>query len=223
MPRRGSRCSTSSCAAGTTAPASRIASSCSPTTTRSTSTASRARDGVRSFLQSRGIDLPMGSADDSPEDETIYGLGLRKNDLVLKLIHDEGVEPYQGSVRSSKRRGTQGLRRAVVSSSANCQGRARSRPASRICSRCGSTASSPSASTSPGKPAPDTFLAGGQGARRRARPGGGVRGRGGRRRGGPRRALRLGRRGRPHRPRRALRAHGADVVVQDLAELLERP
>ena len=56
------------------------------------------RDGVQSFLESRGIDLPMGSPEDSPDDATIYGLGLRKNDIVLKLIHDEGVEPYEGSV-----------------------------------------------------------------------------------------------------------------------------
>ena len=55
------------------------------------------RDGVQSFLESRGIDLPMGSPQDSPDDETIYGLGFRKNDIVLKMIHDEGVEPYEGS------------------------------------------------------------------------------------------------------------------------------
>ncbi|MGA8720806.1 MAG: HAD family hydrolase [Solirubrobacteraceae bacterium] len=56
-------------------------------------------DGVRSFLQSRNIDLPEGSPTDTPDDETIYGLGLRKNELVTALIHDEGVEPYEGSVR----------------------------------------------------------------------------------------------------------------------------
>jgi beta-phosphoglucomutase-like phosphatase (HAD superfamily) len=49
------------------------------------------RDGVRSFLESRAIEFPLGSAEDPPGDDTIYGLGLRKNDLVLRLIHDEGV------------------------------------------------------------------------------------------------------------------------------------
>ena len=43
-------------------------------------------DGVRSFLQSRGIELPEGSDDDPPEAETIHGIGNRKNELVLKLI-----------------------------------------------------------------------------------------------------------------------------------------
>ncbi len=78
-------------------------------------------DGVQSFLESRGIELPMGSPEDSPDDETIYGLGLRKNDIVLKLIHDEGVEPYEGSVRYVERARDAGLRRAVVSSSTNCK------------------------------------------------------------------------------------------------------
>src|SRR3954471_19704231 len=51
-------------------------------------------DGVRSFLDSRGIELPQGTPDDPPGAETVDGLGNRKNDLVLKLIHDEGVTPY---------------------------------------------------------------------------------------------------------------------------------
>lgn len=78
------------------------------------------RDGVRSFLESRGIELPLGTPDDAPDAETIYGLGLRKNDIVLKLIHDDGVEPYEGSVRFVKAAREHGLRRAVVSSSTNC-------------------------------------------------------------------------------------------------------
>jgi beta-phosphoglucomutase-like phosphatase (HAD superfamily) len=57
------------------------------------------RDGIRSFLASREIDLPLGTPDGSPDDQTIYGLGLRKNDLVTALIHNDGVEPYEGSVR----------------------------------------------------------------------------------------------------------------------------
>jgi beta-phosphoglucomutase family hydrolase len=78
-------------------------------------------DGVRSFLESRGIKLPEGSPDDPPDRETVCGIGNRKNDLVLKLIKEQGVEPYEGSVRFVKAARDAGLRRAVVSSSANCK------------------------------------------------------------------------------------------------------
>jgi len=78
-------------------------------------------DGVRSFLQSRGITLPEGSPDDSPDAETVCGIGNRKNDLVLAMIKRDGVEPYDGSVRYLKAARDAGLRRAVVSSSANCK------------------------------------------------------------------------------------------------------
>lgn len=76
-------------------------------------------DGVQSFLQSRGIDLPEGSDDDPPDAETIHGIGNRKNELVLKLIHDDGVQPYEGSVRYVKAAADAGVPRAVVSSSTN--------------------------------------------------------------------------------------------------------
>ncbi len=78
-------------------------------------------DGVRSFLQSRGIELPEGTPTDPPDAETICGIGNRKNDLVLELIRKDGVEPYEGSVRFAKAARDAGLRRAVVSSSANCK------------------------------------------------------------------------------------------------------
>jgi beta-phosphoglucomutase family hydrolase len=78
-------------------------------------------DGVRNFLKSRGIDLPEGRPDDSPDKETICGIGNRKNDLVLKLIKENGVEAYEGSVRYVKAARDAGLHRAVVSSSANCR------------------------------------------------------------------------------------------------------
>jgi beta-phosphoglucomutase family hydrolase len=78
-------------------------------------------DGVRSFLASRGIELPEGAPSDPPEAETICGIGNRKNDLVLQLIRNDGVEPYEGSVRFAKAARDAGLRRAVVSSSANCK------------------------------------------------------------------------------------------------------
>ena len=76
---------------------------------------------MRSFLASRGIELPEGTPNDPPDAETICGIGNRKNDLVLALIKKDGVEPYEGSVRFAKAARDAGLRRAVVSSSANCR------------------------------------------------------------------------------------------------------
>jgi beta-phosphoglucomutase-like phosphatase (HAD superfamily) len=78
-------------------------------------------DGVRSFLASRGIQLPEGSPDDPPEAETVNGLGNRKNELVLRLIRERRVRPYEGSVRYLEAVRAAGLRTAVVSSSANCR------------------------------------------------------------------------------------------------------
>jgi beta-phosphoglucomutase family hydrolase len=78
-------------------------------------------DGVRSFLASRGIELPEGGPDDPPSAETVVGLGLRKNEIVLRLIHERGVEAYPGSVRYLEAARDAGLRRAVVSSSTNCR------------------------------------------------------------------------------------------------------
>ena len=48
-------------------------------------------DGTRSFLQSRGIALPEGNADDEPEAETVHGLGNRKNEIVLRRLREAGV------------------------------------------------------------------------------------------------------------------------------------
>jgi len=78
-------------------------------------------DGVRAFLASRGIDLPEGERDDAPSAETVHGLGNRKNELVQRLIREQGVEPYEGSVRYLRAAQAAGLRRAVVSSSRNCR------------------------------------------------------------------------------------------------------
>jgi beta-phosphoglucomutase family hydrolase len=76
-------------------------------------------DGVRDFLRSRGIALPGGTPGDPPAAETVFGLGNRKNELLLKRIHDDGVEVYEGSVRFLQAVRQAGFRRAVVSSSAN--------------------------------------------------------------------------------------------------------
>jgi beta-phosphoglucomutase family hydrolase len=77
-------------------------------------------EGVQSFLVSRKIDLPRGEPTDSPDAETVDGLGNRKNEIVLQLIREQGVEAYEGSVKYVKAARDAGLHRAVVSSSTNC-------------------------------------------------------------------------------------------------------
>src|SRR4051812_954381 len=78
-------------------------------------------DGVRAFLAARGIALPEGATSDPPDAETVAGIGNRKNDLVLALIRERGVEAYPGSVRLVEAARAAGMRTAVVSSSANCR------------------------------------------------------------------------------------------------------
>jgi beta-phosphoglucomutase family hydrolase len=78
-------------------------------------------EGVQSFLASRGIELPRGVPNDPPQAETVDGLGNRKNEIVLRLIREHGVEPYEGSVKYVHAAKEAGLRRAVVSSSTNCR------------------------------------------------------------------------------------------------------
>jgi beta-phosphoglucomutase family hydrolase len=79
----------------------------------------RREDGVRSFLRSRGIELPDGDPDDPPDAETIAGLGNRKNDMFQQVLHDDGIEAFSGSRRYLEAVTAAGLGVAVVSSSAN--------------------------------------------------------------------------------------------------------
>jgi beta-phosphoglucomutase family hydrolase len=178
-------------------------------------------EGTRSFLASRGITLPDGGRDDPADAQTVHGLSNRKNALVLQHIREEGVEAYDGSVRYVRAVRDAGLRRAVVSSSANCRDvlvaagieslfeyRIDGIVAEREHLR--------------GKPEPDTFLAGARAlgllpaeaavfedalagvAAGRAGAFGYVVG--------------VDRAGQAD----ALRKHGADIVVADLAELMDR-
>lgn len=179
-------------------------------------------DGVRSFLESRGIRLPDGHPDDPPGAETVAGLGNRKNRLVLRLLRERGIRPYEGSVRYLRAARDAGLRRAVVSSSKNCRAVLQ---AARIEDLLEVRVDGVAAEREHlrGKPAPDTFAA----AARRL----GVE---------PARAavfedalagVEAGRAGRfgvvvgvdRLGQADALRAHGADLVVSDLADLLARP
>lgn len=76
-------------------------------------------DGVRSFLASRGIELPDGTPADEPTDETVSGLGNRKNVDFERILQDEGVEPYPGSVALVEALVERGTKMAIVSSSRN--------------------------------------------------------------------------------------------------------
>jgi beta-phosphoglucomutase family hydrolase len=177
-------------------------------------------DGVQSFLAARGIELPHGDPSDPPDAETIDGLGNRKNELVLKLIREHGVEAYEGSVRYLQAAEEAGLRRAVVSSSANCrdvleaagiEGYLEVRMDGVVAER----------EHLKGKPAPDTYLkaaemlgsAPGQSAVFEDALAGVESGRAG----NFGFVVGVDRVGQAD----ALREHGADVAVKDLAELLD--
>lgn len=177
-------------------------------------------DGVREFLSSRGITLPDGEPDDDPEKLTVHGLGNRKNRRLLQIIDERGVSPYPGSVRYLQAARDAGLAIGVVTSSAN---------GAKVLDAAGLTPFVQARIDGldierdklRGKPAPDSFLAGARAL--------GVE---------PVNAavfedalagVQAGRAGGfgyvvgVNRANQAdeLRAHGADVVVNDLADLLE--
>jgi beta-phosphoglucomutase family hydrolase len=178
-------------------------------------------DGVRDFLASRGIKLPEGTDDDEPGNDTIHAVAERKNRDVLQRIKTDGVKVFPGSLAYLKAATESGLRRVVVSSSANTADvLAVTGLGAYVEDRVdGVTIKSTGMA---GKPAPDSFLAGAQRV--------GV---------DPGRAavfedatagVEAGRRGNfgfvvgvnrlDDAHGEALHAHGADVVVRDLAELL---
>ena len=78
-------------------------------------------EGTASFLESRGIELPMGEESDPAGTPTIWGLGNKKNDLIQQVIERDGVQAYEGSVRYVNAAREAGLRTAIVSSSANTE------------------------------------------------------------------------------------------------------
>lgn len=176
-------------------------------------------DGVRDFLASRGTPLPEGNPDDGPDLETVNGLGNRKNQALPRRIHQEGVEVFAGSRRYLEAARDAGLRRVVVSSSAN---------AAEVLEATGLVALvegwidglTIAAQGLKGKPAPDTFLAGAW--RIGVEPGraavfeDALAGVAAGRTGGFGFVVGVDRTGHAD----ALRAHGADVVVGDLAQLL---
>ena len=78
-------------------------------------------DGVRSFLESRGISLPDGDPDDPPGDDTVAALGNRKNELFNEILERDGVAPYPGSQRVLDLLAERGVPAAIVSSSKNAR------------------------------------------------------------------------------------------------------
>ncbi|GGM11398.1 beta-phosphoglucomutase family hydrolase [Micromonospora yangpuensis] len=177
-------------------------------------------DGVRSFLASRGIVLPDGGPDDPPEAETVYGLGNRKNIVLKERIRTDGVQAYPGSVRYLKETVAAGLRRAVVSASANCQEVvAAAGLAPLLEARVDGVVAR--AEGLRGKPHPDTFLAGakllGVAPAHAAVFEDALAGVAAGRAGGFGYVIGVDRGGQADE----LRAHGADIVVDDLADLLD--
>lgn len=76
-------------------------------------------EGVASFLESRGIELPHGDPSDDPQAETVCALGNRKNDYFSEVLRTDGVEAYPGSVALLDALADRGTRVALVSSSRN--------------------------------------------------------------------------------------------------------
>lgn len=176
-------------------------------------------DGVASFLASRGIYLEYGDPADAPGTVTVCGLGNRKDELFHETLLEEGVQRFETSVAVLRLLRERGTKTAVVSSSRNCR---------EVVERAGLSELFDARVDGlvldeegmPGKPDPAMFL---EAARRLGVP--------------PARAVvvedavpgvEAGRRGGfalvvgvdRHRQAAALRAHGADVVVRDLGELL---
>jgi beta-phosphoglucomutase family hydrolase len=179
-------------------------------------------DGVRSFLASRGIELPDGAPDDPPDVETVHGLGNRKNELVLDLIRRHGVERYEGSVRFVRAVLDRGLRCAVVSSSKNCAEVLEAAGISELFEvRIDGIVAEQQHLA--GKPAPDTFLAGARAldvdVSRAAVFEDALAGVRAGRAGAFGWVVGVDRTGQAD----ALRDAGADIVVGDLSELLEAP
>jgi beta-phosphoglucomutase family hydrolase len=169
-------------------------------------------DGVRAFLESRGIDEP---------EERIEELGDKKNDLVQRLIHERGVETYAGSVRYVEAVRDAGLRRAVVSSSANTH---EVLQVTGIGDLFEAVVDGVVAKREhiPGKPAPDMFLAGARAVdvdpKQAAVFEDALAGVQAGHAGGFGLVVGVDRVGQADE----LREHGADVVVADLSELLDR-
>jgi len=180
----------------------------------------RRQDGTRSFLASRHINLPEGSPDDPPEADTVNGLGTRKNNLVHQKIARDGVTVFPGTVEYLEAVQAAGLRIAVVSSSANTAEVLRVTGLDRFVEARVDAQVAISRHLK-GKPAADTFLAGaaelGATADQAVVFEDAIVGVEAGRSGAFALVVGVDRVGHGQ----ALRDHGADIVVTDLAELIE--
>lgn len=178
------------------------------------------QDGVRDFLKSRALSLPLGSPDDGPDCETLYGMGNKKDAFFDDALRQAGVAVYPATVEFLREAKADGLKMAVVSSSHHCAD---------ILEAVGLTSLFDARVDGheidrlrlPGKPAPDAFL---EAARRLSVL--------------PERAIviedalagvQAGRAGgfgcvigvNRRNQAEELRQSGADIVVDDLAELMQ--
>ncbi len=179
-------------------------------------------DGVRDFLASRGLTPPEGSPDDPPDRDTVSGIGNRKNAELLHRLAEDGVQIHDDAVTYVQAVRAAGLAVAVVTASANAESVLR---AARLNDLIDARIDGVVAARDhlPGKPAPDTYLAGAkaldvqpdQAAVFEDAIAGVAAGRAG----GFGFVVGIDRAGQ----RDALRANGADVVVTALTELLEAP
>jgi alpha,alpha-trehalase len=176
-------------------------------------------DGVRGFLESRGIDLPLGDPEAPPDYETVAGLGNQKQGHLRETLERGGVEVYEGSVAFVRYLGSHGVRKAVVSSSRNCELVLRAAGITdlfdlwvdgEVAKRLGLS----------GKPAPDTFLKAAEllevDPQRAVVVEDAISGVQAGRAGGFGLVIGVDRTG----DAESLRQNGADVVVEDLEELL---
>jgi len=176
-------------------------------------------DGVRSFLESRGISLPEGDPDDDPAFDTIAAVGNAKNAAFTDVLDEGGVDPYPGSIRLLDHLEARGTAVAVVSSSANADAVLE---AAGLRARFDVLIDGVVARERrlDGKPAPDTYLAGasdlGVGAADAVVVEDAISGVQAGTAGGFGLVVGVDREG----TARQMRAAGADVVVEDLVELL---
>jgi beta-phosphoglucomutase family hydrolase len=177
-------------------------------------------EGVRSFLKSRQIELPQGHPDDPPDRKTVAGLGNRKTKLFEQALKEGGVDVYEGSIEWLKQLRRKGIKTAIVSSSKHCKMIIEAAGISELFEARVDGKVSEELGLK-GKPAPDIFL---KAAEMLEAP--------------PERAVvvedaiagvQAGRQGgfglvlgvgRSREAQEALRKNGADVVVQDLEEML---
>lgn len=78
-------------------------------------------DGVASLLRSRDVEVPWGDPSDDPSADTVCGIGNRKNAVFERVLRAEGIAAYPGSLDLVQKLQSAGVPIAVVSSSKNAR------------------------------------------------------------------------------------------------------